>query len=148
MAPEGHLVHTTTRHGRDTTHRTTPAAAATTDGVDLTQGDAAVLVFRRHLLPLLDLGDPRATNGVERISHGLTGLHILQLEKGHGDQPGTTQTTDGFGDEPFRVRLGDHDDGLPGAGLQLIRSLSLEVVLHKAVDHGTGTFAHGGESGQ
>ena len=140
-ATDGHLIHATC-HGRNTATTAAAAAAGGTGGINLAQVDAAVFVLCGHLLPLLDLGHASASNGFERVGHGLTGLHILQLKERDGNQTGTPQATYGFGDEPFGVGQGDDDDGLASAGLQLIRSLGLEIILHDAVNHGSRTFTH------
>lgn len=138
MTPHGHLF--STRRSR---------RGSRSSRVNLAKGNATVLILGRHLLPLLNLGHTGAIDGFQRIGNGLTGLHIPQLEEGDGDETGTAETTDGFGDKPFGVGLSDDDDGLAGFGFEFIRSLRLEIVLDDAVDHGTvttGHFAHCGET--
>lgn len=118
--------------------------------INLAEGNATVLIIGRHLLPLLNLRHTSAIDGFQRIGNSLTRLHIPQLEEGDGDETGTPETTDGFGDKPFRIGLSDDDDGLAGFGIEFIRSLRLEIVLDDAVDHGAAVtsahFAHCGET--
>ena len=131
------MVHT----GRDGQH-----ATAGRTSVDLAEGDAAVLILGGHLLPLLDLGDTGTSHGLERVGHSLARLHVAQFDERNGNETGTTETTDGFGDEPLGVGLGDDDDSLAGTGIQLVGPLGLEVILDDAVDHGALTFAERGHS--
>ena len=139
MTPHGHLF--STRRSR---------RGSRSSRVNLAKGNATVLILGRHLLPLLNLGHTGAIDGFQRIGNGLTGLHIPQLEEGDGDETGTPETTDGFGDKPFRIGLSDDNDGLAGFGIKFIRSLCLEIVLDDAVNHGAAVtsahFAHCGET--
>ena len=118
--------------------------------INLAEGNATVLIIGRHLLPLLNLRHTSAIDGFQRIGNSLTRLHIPQLEEGDGDETGTPETTDGFGDKPFRIGLSDDNDGLAGFGIKFIRSLCLEIVLDDAVNHGAAVtsahFAHCGET--
>lgn len=112
--------------------------------LNLAQGDAAVLIFGRHLLPLLDLGHASASHRLQGVSHRLTGLHIAQFDKRDGNQPRAAQTTDRFRDEPFRVGLCDDDNGLTRTSIQLIRALRLKIILHDAINHGALALAERG----
>lgn len=112
--------------------------------LDLAQGDTAVLVLGRHLLPLFHLGNSGASHRLQGVGDRLTRLHIAQLDKRHGDQTGPAETTDRFRDEPLRIGLCDDDDRLARASVQLIGPLGLEIVLHDAVNHGALALAERG----
>lgn len=135
VASEGHMAHT-----RADGHLTPPTRAS---GLNLAQANAAILILRGHLLPLLHLGNPRASHRTKGIGHGLSTLHVAQFEKRNGNQPGAPETTDGFSDKPFRVRLSDDDNGLTGLGAQFVGSFGLKIILHDAIDHGTLAFESG-----
>ena len=124
-----HLIHAR-GHGDDAAAR----------GLELAQGDTAVLVFGGHLLPLLHLGDAGAAHCLQRIGHGLTTLHVAQFDKGDGNQARTPEAPDGLGHEPFGVGLRDHDNRFAGVRIQFVGSLSLEIILDDSIDHGTLTF--------
>lgn len=102
----------------------------------LAQGDAAVLVSRGHLFPLLDLGNARLPDGLCGILNGLARAHITELNKGHGNQARAAQSTNRFGNKPLWVGLGNDDDGLSRLGLELVGSLCVEVVHYNTVNHG------------
>lgn len=135
VAPEGHMAHT-----RIDGHLTPPTGASS---LNLAQGNAAILILRSHLFPLLHLGNPRAPHRTKRVGHGLSALHVAQFEKGNWNQPRASETTDRFGDKPFRVRLGDDDNGLTGLGAQFVGSFGLKIILHDAIDHGALAFKSG-----
>lgn len=103
----------------------------------LAQGDAAVLVGRCHLFPLLDLGNARLPDGLCGILNGLARAHITELNKGHWNQARAAKSTNRFGNKPLWVGLGNDDDGLSCLGLELVGSLCVEVVHYHAINHGT-----------
>jgi hypothetical protein len=104
--------------------------------LELAEGNAAVLVVCRHLLPLLDLGHARRCDSRLCVGHRLAGGHVADLDEGDGYQAGPAEAGYRFCDEPLRVGLGDDDDGLALLGLELVGPLGLEVVDDDAVDHG------------
>ena len=129
---QGHLVHAR----GDRIH----AAARTGGGgvhggINLAQTNAAVLVLGRHLLPLLDTRNSGTTHRLERVGDRQAALHILELDKRHGDETRATQATDRLSDKPLGIGLGDDDDGFADLGIEFIGTLCLEVVLHDPVYH-------------
>src|SRR6478609_7445141 len=83
-----------------------------TASLKLAQCDAAVLVFRGHLLPFFHLWNTSTLYGVTRVCNCLIACHITNLDKGNGDESWATQSTDGLGHEPLGVRLCDDDNSL------------------------------------
>lgn len=112
--------------------------------VKLAQGNAAVLVLGRQLLPLLHGQHAGSLDGFVRIRHGLAGGHVPNLDKRHGDETGAAQATDGFGHKPLLVGDGADDDGLAGFGLQLVGPLGVEIVHYDSVHHGALASGDGG----
>lgn len=123
-------------HARVDSHHVATAVTS----LDFAQCDTAVFVFRRHFLPLLNLGNTGASHRVKRVGHSLSALHITQLDERNGNQAWAAETTDGFGDKPLRVRLGDDDNGFARLRVQFIGSLGLKVVLDNSIDHGALTL--------
>lgn len=118
--------------------------------VQFPERDAAVLVLGGHLFPLLNAGHAGAAHRLERVRNGLTGHHIADLNERHRDQTGPAQATDGLGDEPFGIGLGNDDNGLAGGGFELVRALGMEVVQYDTIDHGAalaGGHPGGGRGG-
>lgn len=105
-------------------------------GLELAEGDAAVLVLGGHLLPLLDAGDASLLEGVAGVDNGAVGGHVSNFDKRDGDQAGAAEPADGLGNEPLGVRLGNNDDGLTSLGVEFIGAFSDEIVHDDAVDHG------------
>jgi hypothetical protein len=103
--------------------------------LQLAERYAAVLVVRRHLLPLFHLWHARRRNCCLCVGDCLAGRHVADLDEGHGDQARPAETRDGLCDEPLGVGLRDDDDCLALLGLQLVGPLRLEVVDDNPVNH-------------
>lgn len=106
-----------------------------TANVEFAKSDARVLIIGSHLLPFLDLGDASFPDGFLGVRDRRVRRHVSDLDERYWDQARTAQPPDRLCHEPFRVGLGDDDDGVARLGLQLISPLSVEVVHDDTVNH-------------
>ena len=103
--------------------------------VDDAEGDAVLLVVDHGLFPVLDLWELAAVHEGIDVVDGEVGSGIAELDKGGGDEARTAKPSDGLGNEPLAIGLGDDGDGITCLGIKLVGTLCEKIVEDDGVEY-------------